>query len=549
MPAWITTPAWQILKAKYLDEGETDMREVYQRIAWTAANHMVDIPFAPEKNWADKFYDLMWKGWLSPATPVFNMGTNKGCPVSCSGSYISDSVYGFYEDRLQTAILSQKGFGTSGYLGDVRPRGTSVSSGGRADGIVPVLRGHIQAARDISQGTARRGAWAGYVPIDHDDFWEVCNYVAQNPDDCNIGWCVSANFVGSLNAGDLDSVNRYQRALELKMVTGKGYFVFPDKINELSPECYKANGLKVHASNLCTEITLMSDEDHTFTCVLSSMNLAKYDEWKDTDAVQIATIFLDCVAEEFIQQGKKIKGLEKAVRFTEKSRALGLGTLGFHTYLQQKMIPFESFEAHTINQGIFKNIRDQAEIATQYMAQTMGEPEWCKGYNRRNSHLIAIAPNLSTALICGSVSQGIEPVYKNMYVQGTPAGEINRINPTLLNLIRTKGLDEEKCLDDLVRSDGSVLGVDWLTDHEKLVFKTAFEIDQFAIIRLAATRQRHICQAQSLNLFFGSDEKEEVISAVHQEAFNNPWIKSLYYIRSESGIKGSTGEGCVACHA
>jgi len=547
IPEWITTPAWQILKAKYLNEGETDMRQVYLRIAKAAARHL-PRSWNPDA-YAAKFFDLMWNSWMSPSTPVFNMGTNKGCPVSCSGSYIGDSIFDFYDNRKESALLSKEGFGTSGYLGDIRPRGSSIKNGGVADGVVPVFRGHVQMARDVSQGTARRGAWAGYLPIVHDDFWELSTYVHNNPDDCNVGWCVPNSFIEGLNKGDSpDYLDRYQRSLELKMTFGKGYYVFPDKINAVRPQCYKDKGIFVNASNLCTEITLPSDHDHTFTCVLSSMNLSKYNEWKHTDAVQIATIFLDCVAQEFIEIGRNINGLERAVRFTEKSRALGLGTLGFHTYLQDNSVPFESFDAHMINLNIFKDIRAKAEEATHRMAEDMGEPEWCFGYGRRNSHLMAIAPNLSTALICGSVSQGIEPVYKNTYIQGTPAGQITRINPSLLRLIRSKGLDEDRCLSELEKSDGTVRDVEWLTDHEKAVFKTAFEVDQFAIIRMAAARQQFIDQAQSINLFFAADEKEEVISAVHQEAFNNQLILSLYYIRSEAGVKGSTGE-CVACHA
>lgn len=291
---------------------------------------------------------------------------------------------------------------------------------------------------------------------------------------------------------------------------------------------------------------LHSDEDHTFTCVLSSMNLAKYDEWKDTDAVFVATVFLDCVAQEFIELGKQIKGLEKAVRFTERGRALGLGALGFHTYLQQCNIPFESFEAHSLNSLIFKQIRSQADEATRWMAEEFGEPEWTRGYGVRNSHLMAIAPNLSSALICGSVSQGIEPIYKNAYTQGSAAGEMNRINPVLVVKMKERGVFNYDTVDNIIANSGSVQHVEWLDDHEKKVFKTAFEIDQFAIIRLAAGRQRYIDQGQSINLFFPADEKEEVISAVHKEAFLNPWIKSLYYIRSEAGVVGSTGV-CEAC--
>lgn len=546
IPEWITTPAWQVLKSKYLSEGES-LKERFMDIARRAAYEHPGIFWETEEEWKDKFYNLIWNGWLSLSTPVLsNMGTNKGCPVSCSGSYISDSVYGFYDNRLESAILSQQGFGTSGYLGDIRPRGTDISRGGKADGILPVFKGHLRMARDISQGSTRRGSWAGYLPIDHKDFWELCDYAINNPDDCNVGWCVDDRFISALSRGDLDSIERYQRALKVKMVTGKGYFFFPDKVNALNPPMYKDKGLEVKASNLCTEITLFSDEDHTFTCVLSSMNLSKYDEWKDTDAVFTATVFLDCVAQEFIRLGREIKGLEKAVRFTEKGRALGLGALGWHTYLQSKMIPFESFEAHTLNNQIFQQIRTQANEATKWMAEEFGEPEWCRGYGVRNTHLLAVAPNLSSALICGSVSQGIEPVYMNAYTQGSSAGEIERINPVLVALMKERKVFNHDTVNDIIRNKGSVQHVDWLDEEEKKVFKTAFEIDQFSIIRQAAARQQWIDQAQSINLFFAADESEEVISAVHQEAFVNPMIKSLYYVRSEAGVKGSTGE-CEAC--
>lgn len=545
LPDWLTTPAWQILKSKYLSPGET-LRQRFETIAKTAAGCGMFSP-SEEWKWAEKFFNLLWRGWLAPSTPVLsNMGTDKGQAVSCSGSYIGDSIYDFYENRKEGALLSKNGFGTSGYLGDIRPRGTPISVGGYADGVVPVFKGHLRMARDVSQGGTRRGSWAGYLPIDHGDFWELINFVANNPDDANVGWNISSKFIESLNKGDEDSHNRFRRALKTKMVTGKGYFFFPDKVNELSPPMYKDLGLEVKASNLCTEITLFSDLDHTFTCVLSSLNLAKYDEWKDTDAVFNSTVFLDCVAQDFINKGRHIRGLERAVRFTEKSRALGLGTLGWHTYLQQNWIGFESFEAHTLNGQIYKNIREQADAASRWMAESFGEPEWCRGYGVRNTHVMSIAPNLSSALICGSVSQGIEPVYMNAYTQGTSGGEVDRINPVILDVMKERGVYSEKVVLDIAKNQGSVQDVDWLDSEEKKVFKTAFEIDQFAIIRLAASRQRYIDQAQSINLFFSSSEKEEVIAAVHQEAFTNPWIKSLYYIRSEAGVKGSTGE-CEAC--
>jgi ribonucleoside-diphosphate reductase alpha chain len=542
LPMWVTTASWQILKDKYTTDKYPDLYSIYKRISITAAKHMED-----EEHWQKMFFNLMWNGWLACSTPVLaNMGTNRGCPVSCSGGYVGDSVYDFYDAQREAAILSKNGFGTSAYLGAIRERGSVITSGGLASGILPVLRDFVQLSRDVSQGNTRRGAWAGYVELDHGDFWEIADHLINHPDDCNLGWIVSNEFIDKLDKGDEDAVNRYQRAMKVKMVTGKGYFFFVDKVNEANPPMYKEHGLSVKASNLCTEITLHSDEFHTFTCVLSSMNLAKYDEWKDTDAVQTATVFLDCVAEEFIQQGRGIKGLERAVRFTESGRALGLGTLGFHTYLQQNMIDIESFEAHNLNQLIFKGIKQEATKASKWLAKTKGEPKWCKGHGVRNTHLLAVAPNSSSALICGSVSQGIEPVYKNVFVQGSPAGEINRINPVLVDLMKSKDVYSDETINQIIKDNGSVQLVEWLTDEERAVFKTSFEINQEVLVRLASARQKYICQAQSLNLFFPSDVPEAEISRIHKLAFKDKYIKSLYYLRSEAGVRGSTGE-CVAC--
>jgi len=543
LPPWFTTAGWQMLKEKYVTDQDPDLYSIYKRISDAASNHM-----GAEKEYYNKaFFNIMWNGWLALSTPVLaNMGTNRGCAVSCSGNYVEDSVYEFYDSQKEIAVLTKNGFGTSSYLGSIRGRGRPISSGGKASGVLPVLKDFIQLSRDVSQGNTRRGAWAGYLEIDHDDFWEVATHIQNNPDDCNVGWNISDAFIERLEAGDKDAVERYQRALYVKMRTGKGYFVFIDKINKANPQAYTNHGLSVKASNLCTEITLHSDEFHTFTCVLSSLNLAKYDEWRDTDTVRVATIFLDCVAEEFIQQGKGIKGLEKAVRFTESGRALGLGTLGFHTYLQQNLVALDSFEAHQVNKEIFKGIKQEATEASKWLARTKGEPKWCRGTSMRNTHLLAIAPNSSSALVCGSVSQGIEPVYKNVFVQGSPAGEINRVNPTLLERMKERDIYSEELINRIIKNNGSILELEEFTKEEQAVFKTAFEWNQDALIRLASTRQKYICQAQSLNLFYPAETDEAEISRVHKLAFLDKNIKSLYYLRSEAGVRGSDGE-CVAC--
>jgi ribonucleoside-diphosphate reductase alpha chain len=544
LPAWVTTVAWQMLKENYLSDKYPDLKSVYVRVASHAARYTSN-----QVLWENKFFDLLWNGYLAASTPVLsNMGTGIGCPVSCSGGVVGDSVYSFYDAQKEAAVLSKNGFGTSGYLGNIRPRGSRIAGiKGAASGVLPVFKDFVQMSRDISQGSQRRGAWAGYIEIDHDDFYELVNYISKNPDDANIGWNVSNKFIERLDAGDKDAIERYQKALKLKMISGKGYFEFIDKVNDQNPQMYKDRNLTVKASNLCSEIQLFSDEDHTFSCVLSSMNASLYDEWKDTDAVFDATVFLDCVNQDLIEIGKKTQGMEKVVRFAVKSRALGLGMLGFHTYLQENMIPFESMDAYYKNIEIFQHLNNETIRASQWMAKEWGEPIWCKGYGLRNTHRIAIAPNLSSALICGSVSQGIEPIYKNAYVQNTAAGKMDRVNPTLLKLMKEKDIYNDETVKNIINNNGSVQHVDWLDDHEKSVFKTAFEIDQKQIIRLASARQRYIDQAQSINLFFSADEDESYISEVHKLAFKDPYIKSLYYIRSESGVNVSKGE-CIACH-
>lgn len=546
IPEWYTTGGFQMFKEKY--EYETNGRSVrgqFERIAKTAAEHLKGTQF--EQSAEKEFFKLLWNGWLSPSTPVLaNMGTNRGLPVSCSGSVVHDSIDGFYSNRKETAILTKNGFGTSAYLGGIRKRGSKISVGGKASGAMPVLKGHVQDMRDVAQGTARRGAWAGYIEIDHGDFDEIADFVSAEPDDANIGWLVSNEFINRLDSGDTEAIRRFQKAMKLKMITGKGYFMFPDKINAKVPAMYKKHDLTVKASNLCTEITLAADDEHTFTCVLSSMNVAKREEWKNTDAVFWAILFLDCVASEFIKKASMISGLEKAVRFTQKGRALGLGQCGFHSLLQSKMIPFESFEAHMLSQEIASDIWKKATEASKVLAEELGEPEWCKGFGVRNTHLIAIAPTKSTALMMGGVSEGINPDPAMSFTQMTAAGEVDRLNPYLLELMKSKGVYSAKHVKEITDANGSVQNVSWLTPEEKEVFKTAFEINQKAVLRLASARGRYIDQWQSLNLFFAADEDPAWIAEVHSEAFHDDNILGLYYIYTQAGVQASKGE-CEAC--
>jgi ribonucleoside-diphosphate reductase alpha chain len=516
MQDWWSTGAWQLFKAKYLYQATTP-REQYSRIAKTLSQYVEghypdwwEAEYGKGYTWEQAFFDQMWIGNLSGSTPVIgNTGTNRGFSVSCSGNIMPNSINGIYEAKREVAVLTKNSFGTASYLGEIQPRGTMTSKGQKAVGILPVLKGVVHDMEYVAQG-GRRGAWAGYIPIDHGDFYEVVSYLEEAPDGLNIGWNIPDSFMERMDKGDPEALNRWQTFMTAKMKTGKGYFAFIDKINARRPEMYRDKNIFVVAPQLCNEIHLHSSEDLTYTCVLSSANAARWDEFRFTKAVFVMQVFLDCVAEDFIVKAAGIPGLEKAVEFTRLGRPTGLGVCGFHTYLQKKRLPFESFEAHMWNNELFKH------------------------------------PTKSSALLMAGVSEGINPDPAMTFTQLTPAGEVDRANPVLLELMKERGVYDKKHMQDLTDSQGSVQGVTWLTDEEKAVFKTAFEIDQKAIIRLAASRQRYLDQGQSLNLFFSADEDEEYIAEVHAEAFKNPLILGLYYCYSKAGVTASKGE-CMAC--
>jgi len=546
-PEWMTTGGMMMFKDAYQYKDET-VRGAYQRVAKAAASA---LPEGVYPNAETEFFQVLWKGWLAASTPVLaNTGTNRGQSVSCSGGVVGDSIYDMGQSRSEMECLTKHGFGTSYDLTKIRSRGTEISVGGQASGVITVIEDLVKSAATVSQGNNRRGAVAYYIDFECGDFDEVIKNAKENPEGNNFGWILRQDTIDKLEAGDEELGERWKDVMELKRLTGRGYFIKIDTINESNPQMYKDNNLLVRASNLCTEITLFADEDHTFTCVLSSMNLAKFDEWKDTDAVYWSTIFLDCIAELFIQNGKKLKGIEKAVRFTEKGRALGLGALGFHTYLQDNKIAMSDLGAVYANGQIFKHLKKEATRASQCMASTLGEPEWCKGYGMRNTHLIAIAPNTSSSLLCGGVSQGIEPVVANVYTQVTSAGEILRVNPSFVKLAKERGYwadeGEKSLIRGIIDNIGSVSHLDWLTDEEKQIFLTAYEIDQRILVRLLSQRQPHVCQGQSFNTFFAADEEEEYIQEVTQEAILDPNVKTLYYMRSLAGVQAAKGV-CQAC--
>lgn len=542
-PDWYTTQAYQMFRAKYAVPGEQGLRGRHETIAHTLAHHTPNPEF-----WEPKFFEILWKGWLSPASPVLaNVGTDRGLPVSCSGQFIGDSVDSFYANLHESAMLSKMGFGCSGDFSSIRPRGSSISIGGEASGVVPVIKDFATMASNVSQGSQRRGSFASYLRMDHGDFDELLDLLESEPDGLNIGWTVTDSILDRLKAGEQNMNDRFSRTLFNKLVTGRGYYFKVDEANRQRPQMYKDRGLTVKASNLCSEIMLFSDEDHTYTCVLSSMNLVTYDAWKDTDAVFTATVFLDAVISEFLKQARDIPGLAKAIRFTEKGRAIGLGVLGFSTYLQKNRIAFDSLETQLLNNRIFKKLHDDSLEASQWMAQAMGEPEWCEGYGVRNTHRTALAPTKSSSILMGNASESVFPEPGMVYESGSSAGDMKRISSEFYHLMEERGHYNKATVEDINQHIGSVQHLDWLTEHEKAVFRTAFEVNQETIIRLASARQKWLCQGQSLNLYVSEEGDEDRISALHTMALLDPNILALYYIYSRSGVV--INQECTACAA
>lgn len=557
-PQWFTALGWQTIRNTYLwrDGDEKTVLDAHKRIAKGAAQY---LPEMIREEYEQKFFDILWKGWLIPSSPVFsNLGTNRGLAVSCSGQYVADDLYELGMAEVEASMLTKYGFGTSAYYGDVRERGSKIKgTGGKSNGAISYLKHMKDKISDTSQGGTRRGAFAGYIGMEHGDFDEILDWFKANHDKFSLGMCVTESFIEKCRQGDKEALRRRQKVEELRRQIGSPYLVYVDKMNRLNPKKLVDLGLLVVASNLCTEITLPANKEYSFSCVLSSANCLLYDEWADTDAVEVMIIFLDCVAQDLITRGKKIRGMGKVVAFTERARALGLGLLGYHSYLQRKRVPFESLEASQINSKIFKNMKTKAVHASKQLGELLGVPEWCED-GMRNTHLLAVAPNTTSAHLAGSTSQGIEPWVGNYFVQPGSKGTLLRINPEMISLLKGYNRYDRETLTSIRDNAGSVQHLDFITQHEKDVFRTAYEIDQMAILRQAEQRQKYICQGQSLNMFFpatGDDwtqdqihDLNQYIDDCHSYAEDSDWIKALYYVRSQAGLAADTGRSaCLAC--
>lgn len=540
VPSWMSEEAIKTLNQGYLLPGECP-RDLYYRVACQSAR-LLDRPEIMRD-----IFDILYYGYLGLSTPVAsNFGSGRGLPIACYANSVSDSIPSIFSHLKEVAMMSKNGGGVASFYGNVRPTGSNISNGGISTGVVPVVQQYDKCAGYVSQGNTRRGSLAHYLPIDHVDAYELMlakDHLNGDPRkmiDGNIAFTVTDEFMYKVLAGDKEASKLFGKALETNLKVGSPYFLFIDNVNKANPPSYINHNLKVETSNLCSEITLFTDESHSFVCCLSSLNLAKWDEWKDWKStntnktvVELSVYLLDSVIEEFIKRAKPMVGMGRAVRSAEKGRATGLGSMGLAYLYQLKNLPFKSKEARSLNIEIHKYIKEYAFKASKDLAVEYGEPEWCKGTGMRNSHLTAVAPTRTNSVITGAFSAGIEPIDSNAYTAKQAKGSFTRKNPLLVKLLQEKELDTPETWEHILQNNGSVLYLDSLSINEKLVFLTAREIDQEELIRQAADRAPYICQGQSLNRFIHPNIPLKQLSELVFKAWKSG-IKSTYYTKSSS---------------
>ncbi len=529
---WKNTESEQVLNRGYLLKGET-VEGAIERVCAAAAKRL----YRPELK--EAFQEMVERGWMSLSSPIWaNMGTERGLPISCFNVHVPDNIEGITHKLGEVIMQTKIGGGTSAYFGDLRARGSAVTDNGKSSGAVSFMRLFDTAMDTISQGGVRRGAFAAYMDIDHEDIEEFLQIkdIGHPIQNLFSGVCVPDYWMQSMIDGDMEKRETWAKILQSRQQKGLPYIFFSDNVNLHKPQVYKDKNMRINASNLCSEIMLPSTEDESFICCLSSMNLELYDEWKDTDAVRLAVFFLDAVLQEFIEKTEGNHFLASANRFAKRHRALGLGVLGWHSYLQKNMIPFEGMQAKQLTTQLFQFIQDKSEKATKELAMIYGEPEVLKGYGRRNTTLLAIAPTTSSSAILGQTSPGIEPFSSNYYKAGLAKGNFMRKNKYLKKLLGEKGIDNEETWRTIMLNHGSVQHIAELTDLEKNVFKTFKEISQLEIIQQASIRQKYVDQSQSLNLNIPSNLPVREVNKLLIEAWKLG-IKTLYYQRSQSVSK------------
>lgn len=541
---WLNNDSRLFLQRGYLLEGTSPEARI-RAIADHAAALLQDPAFG------DKFYHYMARGYFSLSSPIWsNFGLGRGLPISCFGSFIGDSIYDIMRTTAEVGMMSKIGGGTSAYFGAIRPRGSDISNNGKSDGSFNFTKLFDTVIDVISQGTSRKGQFAGYIDIEHGDIEEWLEIHSEgNPIQLMYyGVCIGNDWLESMKAGDADKRRIWAKLLQRKSESGIPYLFFKDNANAGRPEVYKDRDMPIYASNLCTEIMLPAGEEESFVCCLSSMNLLHYNEWKDTDAVETLTYFLDAVMSEFIDKSADLPYLDRAHRFAKRHRALGLGVLGWHSYLQSEMIAFDSFAAMQKNNEIFKCLQNKTLAASQALAAKFGEPEILQGYGRRNTTLMSIAPTKSSSFILGSVSPSVEPFKSNYHVKDLAKIKTTYKNPFLVKLLESKGLNSSNIWESILLHDGSVQHLEQLSEQEKEVFKTFAEISQLAVIQQAAQRQKYIDQGQSINVMIHPNTPTRDINQLYLTAAELG-LKSIYYQHSISAAQNFNRNllNCSSC--
>ena len=556
-PEWMDDISISMISKGYLLPDE-NVFDGFKRVSKAAARRL------RRKDLQPIFYEAMVKNWLCLASPVLsNMGTERGLPISCYGIDVDDSIEGIASSNSELMRLSSQGGGVGMSLSRIRGRGQKIKDNGVSEGIVPWAKIYDSTILATNQGSVRRGAASFNLNINHPDIEEFLmmrrpkgdvNRQCLNTHHCVV---VDDEFMKKVEDRDAHSLKIWGEILRTRLETGEPYIMFKDNVNKSNPEGYKKLNLDVTMTNICSEIVLYTDPLHSFICCLSSLNLAKFDEWdgykfeNGMTVPELTTWFLEGVLQEFIDRAKNLRFMENTVRSAQKGRAIGIGALGWHTYLQQKGVPFVGIQANAYTRKMFSFINEESLKASKDMAVEYGEPEWCKGTGVRHSHRIAIAPTVSNAHISGGVSPSIEPLPANIYNLKTAKGVFIKKNPILEKVLEEKGFNIPSVWETISKDQGSVYGLpeSILTDEEKEVFRTFKEINQLEIVRQAGIRQQYVDQAVSLNLCFDPNDTPRWMSEVHKEA-HKVGVKTLYYLRTESVLRGDNLDrtaSCVAC--
>ena len=538
---WVTPETRTFMERGYLDEGQT-VEERVREIAERAEELL------GKEGFADEFEHCMGMGWFSLSTPVWvNFGKDKGLPISCYGTTLQDDVIDILRGNAEIGVMSKVGGGTATYFGELRPRGTKISTGGETNGAVSMMELFNTTTNVISQGKVRRGSWAAYLPVDHGDIEEFLQIRGEGHpiQDISMAVCIPNYWMEEMIGGDMKKRKVMAKIHKKRSETGYPYIFFTDNVNDNKPQWYKDKNMEIKHSQLCAEIMEYTDENKSFVCCLSSMNLLHYDEWKGTNAPRTLTALLDSVYTEFIEKAEGIPFLDKAVRFAREHRSIGVGALGYHSYLQSKGIPFESLQARLINKDMFRTIDQETNLQSKLMAASHGTPAILEGYGHRFSTRVAIAPTTSSSFILGQVSPSIEPLQSNYFTKDLAKGKFTYKNPYLKELLIEKDMDTQEIWRQIMLDGGSVQGLSFLSQEEKDVFKTFGEISQMEIIQQAADRQKYIDQGQSLNVMIGDEVPLKDINKLVIEAWKLG-IKTLYYQRG-ANMAQQVGRDILNC--